>query len=72
MYNSMEDKGQHYDQCVTEVQKCKLLTLQLNDAVGAIAMLVFNDRQISKIMSRFDDIGHEYDGNTCSMLLVKN
>lgn len=72
MYNSMEDQGQHYDQCVTEVQQCKLLTMQMQDSVGAVATITFNDEQISKIMSRFDDVGHEYDGKTCSILLIKN
>ena len=68
----MEDQGQHYTQCVTEVQGCKLLSLQMTDAVGPVATLTFNDEQISKILSRFDDIGHEYDGKTHSMLLIKN
>lgn len=72
MYYSMEDKPQYYDQCVTEVQKCKLLSLQMADSVGPVATLTFNDEQISKILSRFDDIGHEYDGKTCSVLLIKN
>jgi len=72
MYHSMEDQGQHYDQCVTEVQECKLLSLQVSDSVGIVAVLTFNDEQISKILSRFDDIGHEYDGVTHSELLIKN
>ena len=68
----MEDQGQYYNQCVTEVQEGKLLTLQMTNSVGPIATLTFNDEQVSKILSRFDDIGHEYDGKTCSMLLIKN
>jgi hypothetical protein len=68
----MEDKPQYYDQCVTEVQKCKLLSLQMTDSVGIVATLTFNDEQISKILSRFDDIGHEYDGKTRTVLLIKN
>ena len=68
----MEDQGQHYDQCVTEVQRCKLLSVQMTDSVGIVAIVTFNDEQISKILSRFDDIGHEYDGKTCSVLMIKN
>ena len=72
MYYSMEDQGQHYDQCVTEVQQCKLLSLQMSNAMGVVVIVTFNDEQISKILSRFDDIGHEYDGKTQSYVILMN
>ena len=72
MYKSMEDQGQHYDQCVTEVQQCKLLSLQMSNAMGVVVIVTFNDEQISKILSRFDDIGHEYDGKTQSYVILMN
>ena len=72
MYKSMEDQGQHYDQCVTEVQQCKLLSMQMSNAAGVIVVVTFNDEQISKILSRFDDIGHEYDGKTQSFVILMN
>ncbi len=68
----MEDQGQHYDQCVAEIQKCKLLTFEMKVSVGAIGMGVFNDDQAAKILSRFDDIGHEYGGVTESQLIIMN
>ena len=68
----MEDQGQHYDQCVTEVQQCKLLSLQMSNAMGVVVIVTFNDEQISKILSRFDDIGHEYDGKTQSYVILMN
>ena len=68
----MEDQGQYFSQCVTEVKEAKLLTLVLQDAIGPAAVIVFNDTQISKIMSHYQDIGSEYEGNTRSMLLIKN
>ena len=72
MYRSMEDQGQHYDQCVTEVQKCKLLTYQVQVSVGVAFIGTFNDDQTSKIMSRFDDIGHEYGGKSESHVILMN
>ena len=72
MYYSMEDQGQYYDQCVTEVQQCKLLSLQMSNAMGVVVIVTFNDEQISKILSRFDDIGHEYDGKTQSYVILMN
>jgi len=72
MYNSMEDQGQHYDQCVDEIKKCKLISCEIKTSVGNTAIITFNDDQTSKILSRFDDIGHEYGGTAESHVIFMN
>ena len=72
MYNSMEDNGQYYNQCVSEVKGCKLVSVDLQNTHGPISMLVFNDTGIAKVMSRMNAIGYEYDGTTRVHLLIKN
>ncbi len=69
----MEDQPQHHYQCVDEVQKCKFLVADLKDTYGPVAILTLNDDPLAKINAHFCDVmGHEYDGETRTILIMKN
>ncbi len=68
----MEDNPQYYDQCVTEVRKCKILGAEMVVPQGPVSVFTFNDDPIAKILSREKEIGTEYDGITRTILIISN
>ena len=71
MYKFMEDNGQHYHQCVMEVKECKLLSVDIRDNVGPVAILAFNDDPLAKIQTHLK-VGFEMEGMVHVDLLIKN
>lgn len=71
MYKFMEDNEQYYHQCVTEVKKCKLLSVDLRDSTGPVAIGAFNDDPLAKIQPRLK-VGYEMEGDVRSFLFMKN
>jgi hypothetical protein len=68
----MEDNPQYRYQCEKEVEKCKLVTTTMQDFVGPIALITFNNDPLTKIISRTSNIPCEMEGEVVIMQIVKN
>lgn len=72
MFNSMEDKGQYYHQCVKEIREHKMISLGLQYSVGPVAILSLDDSPLSKVMSRTGNTSFVLEGTSQITLLILN